>query len=151
MNLNYKELRVGGFFILVGLAFGLEAYFRIPIGSPARMGPGFFPLLLSTLLTFLGLLIGLQAWRSTGAPLHYVPWRGLALIMVAPIVFGFTVRGLGFVPAIAIATALTALASPGRTLTTIAALSIGLAAFCTALFIFAAGLPLDLVGPWLMR
>jgi hypothetical protein len=151
MNLNYKELRVGGFFILVGLAFGLEAYFRIPIGSPARMGPGFFPLLLSILLTFLGLLIGLQAWRSTSAPLHYVPWRGLTLIMIAPIVFGFTVRGLGFVPAIVTASALTALASPGRSLTALAALSMGLAAFCTLVFIVAAGLPLDLIGPWLMR
>src|SRR5690606_5265200 len=110
MNLDLKDLRAGGFFVLVGLAFGMEAYFRIPIGSPSRMGPGFFPILLSVTLTGLGLLICLSAFRSSSPRLAFVSWRGLLPVLGAPIVFGFTVRGLGFAPAVMLATALTALA-----------------------------------------
>jgi hypothetical protein len=149
MNLNFKELRIGGFFLLVGLAFGVEAYLRIPIGSPARMGPGFFPIVLSAILFGLGALICLQGFRSAAAPMNYAPLRGLALVMLAPIVFGYTVRGLGFLPSVAITTALTALASPGRKPIVVAALSIGLAAFCAVVFILGAGIPIDLIGPWL--
>lgn len=149
MNLNFKELRIGGFFILVGLGAGLQAYFNIPIGTPERMGPGFFPVLLSGLLAFFGLLICLQAFRSANVALNYVPWRGLLLIMIAPIVFGYTVRGLGFLPAVALTTALAALASAGRSLAAVAVLSVGVALFCTLVFIVGAGLPLDLIGPWL--
>jgi hypothetical protein len=151
MNVNVKELRVGGFFVLVGLAFGLEAYFKIPIGTPARMGPGFFPILLSIVLTGLGLLICLQTLKPDNAPMNFVSWRGLVLILAAPIVFGFTVRGLGFVPAVTITAALAAMASPRRSLLGVAALSLGLAIFCTVVFIYGAGLPIDLIGPWLHR
>jgi hypothetical protein len=151
MSLNFKDLRVGAFFVLVGLAFGLQAYFHIPIGSPARMGAGFFPILLSSVLTALGLMICLQAFRSAGARVVYVPWRGLLLILLAPIVFGFTVRGLGFAPSVIVTTAIAAFASPGRSLVGAALLAFGLTAFCVLVFIVGAGLPIDLIGPWLSR
>ncbi|MCC7348514.1 MAG: tripartite tricarboxylate transporter TctB family protein [Variibacter sp.] len=152
MSMNLKDLRVGGFFILVGLAFGLQAYFKIPIGTPARMGPGFFPVLLSIVLTGLGLLICLQAFRSAaGERMSYVSLRALVLILGPPILFGFTVRGLGFLPAVAITTALAALAAPGRSLIGVAVLSIGMAVFCTLVFVIGANVPIDLIGPWLGR
>lgn len=151
MRINVKDLRVGGFFVVVGLAFGLGAYFKIPIGSPARMGPGFFPLLLSIVLTFLGLLICLQTFRAPADPIRFVPWRGLLLLLAAPIAFGTTVRGLGFVPAVMLTSVLAAFASPQHRLEDVVFLAVGMAVFCTFVFIMAAGLPLDLIGPWLRR
>ncbi len=68
------------------------------------MGPGYFPLLLAGLLVLLGLVILVQRRRkvpaSRSAP---VAWRGMLFILPAPIFFGLTVRGLGFVPSLFLA------------------------------------------------
>ncbi len=63
------------------------------------MGPGIFPLVLAALLMLLG---ARRDHPRAGAPRRGEPigvfaWRGMVFILPAPIVFGLTVRGLGFV------------------------------------------------------
>ena len=90
------------------------------------MGPGYFPLVLAIVLIVLGAIILVQAVRVEGEPIGPIAWRGMLFILPAPIFFGLTVRGLGFVPSIfltaliaSFASArmkpLTALAAVGRT------------------------------------
>jgi hypothetical protein len=129
------------------LMFGQE----LEMGSSVRMGPGYFPTILSVLMMALGAVITVQALRAPmqEGSVGVLPWRGLALILGAPIVFGVTLLGLGLGPAVLLVVFATAWASRYAHLRSSGLLALGLAAFCTLLFIRLLGLPLPLIGPWL--
>ncbi len=138
----------GALFVAFGLFFGIGSL-DLEIGTSFRMGPGYFPLVLSGLLVVLGLVILAQATRVEGEPLGPIAWRGILFILPAPIFFGLTVRGLGFVPAIFLTALIAAFAShkmkPGMALILAAVLTV----FSVAVFSYALGLPFQRFGPWL--
>jgi hypothetical protein len=136
-------MAIGAGFLLNGL--------ELERGTSFRMGPGYFPTLLSVLMIGLGLLITVLAIRksATESGLGGVPWKGLALIIGATLLFGLTLRGLGLGPVLVLTVLATAWASRYATLTASVLLSVGLAAFCAFLFIKLLGLPLPLTCPWL--
>lgn len=136
-----KDLLAGLIFIAFGVAFGY-ASLNYQIGTAFRMGPGYFPLVLSAIIVLLGIVI--MAPAMTG-----LPWRGLVLIIGALIFFGLTVRGLGLAPSLFVTALMSAFAS--RQTGPVGAVLI--AAFLTAvsmlIFVWALGLPLRPIGPWL--
>ena len=148
MNANVKDLSAGLLFIAIAALFAAGTM-ELDLGTPLRLGPGAFPLLLAGILTLLGLIIVAQAFRHPTAHVVAVPWRGIVLIVLAPVVFGLTVRGLGLVASIALIVAVSAFASHRMSLKLAIALTIGLTVFCVLVFNVGLGLPLRLVGPWL--
>jgi hypothetical protein len=141
---------VGGVLVMaIGagfLLFGRE----LEMGSSFRMGSGYFPTVLSLLMIALGAALTALAWRAQpeeGAFAH-VPWRGLLLVLGATVFFGLTLRGLGLAPVLALVVLATAWASRYATWRSSVPLALGLAVFCTVLFIQLLGLPLPLLGPW---
>lgn len=148
MQINYRDAAAGGIFLAIAALFALGTM-DLAIGTPLRMGPGYFPLLLAAILGLLGLIILVKAVGKAQSPLTGVPWRGALFILTAPIVFGLTVRGLGLAPAVAIVVAISAFASRRATLALAAALTVGLTVFCVVVFSYGLGLPLPLVGHWL--
>ena len=139
----------GVLFIAFGLFFGLSSLLGLNIGTALRMGPGYAPLVLAGVLTLLGILILLGSLRSMPEPMGRLAWRGMAFLLPAPIIFGLTVRGLGFVPAIFLATLLAAFASPRMRTWQAVALALAVTVFATLVFSFALGLPFRRFGPWL--
>ena len=139
----------GAIFIAVGLFFAYQAAMTLDIGTAFRMGPGYFPLVLAIVLTLLGLIVLVQAMRIEGEPIGPIAWRGMAFILPAPIFFGLTVRGLGFVPSLFLTGLIAAFAStrmkPGMALL----LCAGLTLFSVIVFSYALGLPVQRFGPWL--
>lgn len=148
MQINYRDAAAGGIFLVIAAFFALETR-ELTIGTALRMGPGYFPLLLSGVLGVLGLIILLKAVGKEQSPLTGIPWRGAIFILLAPIAFGLTVRGLGLAPAIALVVAISAFASRKATLVLAAMLTIGLTVFCVLVFSYGLGMPLPLVGHWL--
>jgi len=142
---------VGGVVVMaIGVGFLLFGQ-ELPMGSSVRMGPGYFPTILSVLMIVLGLLIavlGLRGPTGESGP-SALPWRGLILIIGATLLFGLTLRGLGLGPVLVLTVLATAWASRYAKLRSSVLLSVGLAVFCSVLFIRLLGLPLPLVGPWL--
>ena len=100
----------GALFVCVGAFFALESL-GLEIGTAFRMGPGYFPLFLAGALILLGIVILVQATRVEGEPIGPIAWRGMLFILPAPIFFGLTVRGLGFVPSIFLTALIAAFAS----------------------------------------
>jgi hypothetical protein len=148
-RLNLRDVLAGLIFILIGASFALSAR-SIEIGTAFRMGPGYFPLLLSGLLMLIGAVIALSALANgTNESLGPVPWRGLVLVLAAPVVFGLTVRRLGLVPAIVITSVLSVYASRRAGSRLAAVMAAGLTLFCLAVFTYGLRLPLPLFGPWL--
>ncbi|MDR7278432.1 tripartite tricarboxylate transporter TctB family protein [Catenuloplanes atrovinosus] len=132
---SLPDVLAGGVFVVIGAAFvaGALGYDR---GTALRMGPGYFPLLVGAIVTGLGLAIvvkGLVAgevitWEA-------VPWRAIALIAAAVAFFGLSVGTLGFVPASVVTALLTALASRRVRPLTAVAVTAGLTAAATLIFV----------------
>jgi xanthine/uracil permease len=138
----------GALFIAFAAFFGFTSL-GMELGTAFRMGPGFFPLVLSILLAILGLVIIAQAVRVEGEPIGLIAWRGMAFILPAPVIFALTLRGLGFVPSIFIATLTASFASRKMSPLMAVVLSALMTLFTTVVFVYGLGLPFRLVGPWL--
>ena len=93
MNIkSQKDFFSGVMFMIVGGGFGWGSYTSYSIGNGARMGPGYFPLLLGVLLAGLGVAVLLtsilareeQADHEVGS----FAWRPLFFILLANLSFG---------------------------------------------------------------
>ena len=142
---------VGGLLILaIGAGFLLLGR-ELPVGSSFRMGPGYFPTVLSWVMVALGAAMAGLAWRAPHQEdaFGHVPWRGLVLVLGATVAFGLGLRGFGLAPVLVLVVFATAWASRYATWRGSVLLALGIAVFCSALFIKGLGLPLPLFGPWL--
>jgi hypothetical protein len=148
VTFDVKDIGAGLIFIAIGVLFALGSL-ELELGTPLRMGPGYFPLVLAGLLVALGLAIAAQGVGRPAAERMVVPWRGLVLILATPVVFGLTVRGLGLLPALLLIVLISSFASRRMSVPLALALCVGLSLFCILVFNLGLGLPLRLLGPWL--
>lgn len=91
-----KDFLAGLTFVAFGIAaivFG-SAY---PLGTAARMGPGYFPRILGILLIVLGGALALRALRITGPPLPGWKWRPVLIVLISVVVFGLLLTRIGLV------------------------------------------------------
>ena len=148
LSFSSRDLICGLLFIAVGLFFAIQSL-GLEIGTAFRMGPGYFPLVLAGLLVLLGIIVIIQGTQLQHEPMGPIAWRGMLFILPAPILFGLTVRGLGFVPSLFLTALLAAFASskmrPGVALMLVG----GLTLFSVIVFSYALGLPFRRFGPWL--
>ncbi|MGS2645738.1 tripartite tricarboxylate transporter TctB family protein [Streptosporangium sp. LJ11] len=146
---SLPDVLAGGVFVLIGGAFVVGAL-GYELGTPLRMGPGAFPLLVGAIVAALGLAIVVKGLVA-GEVIEFgpIPWRAVALIVLAVLFFGLTVRGLGFVPTSAVTALLTALASTRVRLLTAVAVAAGLTVAGTLIFVVGLQLRIPLLGPWL--
>lgn len=97
MNIkSQKDFFSGLMFMCVGVAFawGASTY---TIGTGARMGPGYFPLVLGVLLAALGGAItftSLVVETQDGDKIGKFAWKPLIFIITANLVFGASIGGL---------------------------------------------------------
>ncbi|MBP2542440.1 tripartite tricarboxylate transporter TctB family protein [Agrobacterium tumefaciens] len=148
--MDIKNIAASGTLVAVGIGFGISSIFTMDVGSAVKMGPGYFPLILSIVITVIGAVIGTKALRDTEVFRPQIaPLRALAAIIVAPILFGLTVRGLGFVPAVALTSLSAATAATGQRPLVVIAITLGITVFCLGVFYYGLGLPVRLIGPWL--
>lgn len=147
MSVDPTNAVCGALFILFGAVFGYQSL-GLEIGTAFRMGPGYFPLLLSGVLVLLGLVVLVQAMRVAGEPVGAIAWRGMAFILPAPIFFGLTIRGLGFVPALFLTCVIAAFASHRMKPPAALVLAAAVTLFSVIVFSYALGLPFQRFGPW---
>jgi Zn-dependent protease len=121
-----------------------------PLGSSARMGPGYFPAALGLLLAVFGAASVARSFVRAGEPIAPFAWRPLLLVLGSVVVFGLLVNGLGALIALPILILIAAMASRySRPDLTSAAALIGMTAFCVLVFIKGLGMPMPLIGSWL--
>jgi len=137
----------GAIFVGLGIFFAYQSL-GLELGTTFRMGPGYFPLVLACALILLGAVILVQATRVSGEPIGPIAWRGMLFILPAPVFFGLTVRGLGFVPALFFTGLIAAFASSRMKPLTALVLVAGLTLFSVVVFSYALGLPFQRFGPW---
>ncbi|HET8660918.1 MAG TPA: tripartite tricarboxylate transporter TctB family protein [Micromonosporaceae bacterium] len=146
---SFPDVLAGGVFVLIGGLFVVGAL-SYELGTPLRMGPGAFPLLVGATVAALGLAIVIKGLIA-GEVISFgsIPWRAVAVIALAVLFFGLTARRLGFVPASAVTAFLTTLASRRMRLLTAVAVAAGLTVASTLIFVVGLQLRIPLWGPWL--
>jgi hypothetical protein len=93
---SQQDFFSGLMFMVLGLAFAWGAT-TYPIGEGARMGPGYFPLLLGFVLAGLGAFIvfkSLVVETEDGEPMGPWAWKPLGFIVAANLLFGVLLAGL---------------------------------------------------------
>ena len=93
---SQKDFFSGVMFTVVGVAFawGASTY---NVGSGARMGPGYFPLLLGIVMAAIGLGImfsGLTVETEDGERIGKWAWKQVIYILGANLAFGILLGGL---------------------------------------------------------
>ena len=93
---SQKDFYSGLMFMLIGGAFAWGAT-NYSVGTGARMGPGYFPLLLGVVLAVLGACImfySLVEHTEDGEPIGKFAWRPIVFVLGANVAFGILLAGL---------------------------------------------------------
>lgn len=140
-----KDIVAGAIFLVFAIGFGATST-AYPMGSAAQMGPGYYPAVLAGVLGVLGAVIAVGGWRKPAERLVVVRPRALIAVLAAPLLFAITLRPLGFVPSVILTSLLATMAAPRMAWPHRVYTALGLALGCTAIFIWALGIPLPLFG-----
>jgi hypothetical protein len=136
-----QDLGAGIVFLLIGAA-GLYFGQDLAYGSAARMGPGYFPILLSGLIIAIGLVLAGRGITIDGPPIEAVHVRPLAVILAAILAFGALIDWIGLALTTALLTILAAYARRGVNLKETVLLAAGSAIFTVLVFVYALKQPL---------
>ena len=120
---SQKDFFAGLMFMAVGVAFAWGAT-TYKVGTGARMGPGYFPLMLGVLLAVLGSAITFKALvieTAGGDKIGRWAWKPLVFIILANLAFGvllgglpnFKVPAMGLIVGIYALTFISSFAEPG--------------------------------------
>ena len=93
---SQKDFYSGLMFMLIGGGFAWGAT-NYSVGTGARMGPGYFPLLLGIVLAVLGagiLFYSLVEHTEDGEPIGKFAWRPIVFVLGANVAFGILLAGL---------------------------------------------------------
>ena len=93
---SQKDFYSGVMFTVMGVAFAWGAT-TYTVGNGARMGPGYFPLMLGVLMAILGLIILFKALvveTEDGDKIGKWAWKPLFFIIASNLAFGVLLGGL---------------------------------------------------------
>ena len=133
-----QDLGAGLVFLAIGIA-GLYFGSELAVGTSARMGPGYFPVLLSGLIIVVGLVVGFQGLTVEGPPIEKVQLRPISFIIAAILIFGFLIESIGLALTAILLTIFAAYARPEVKLSETILLGVGLALFTVVVFVYVLG------------
>ncbi|MBP1318290.1 tripartite tricarboxylate transporter TctB family protein [Herbaspirillum sp. 1130] len=155
MKEGQQRFFTGILFAGVGLLFGIGAWRHYPLGTSASMGPAYFPVLLSSVLVAIGLLVLLQAdWPQRPffnfdvekarnlRPLIYVLASNFLFAILLKGVSSIGITEQGLVPAVFAATFVASMASNEHRTKPALILAGVLSAFFYIVFVLAMGMPI---------
>jgi Tripartite tricarboxylate transporter TctB family len=132
---------------LVAVAFSLAFLAgsgSLKIGTLMRMGPGFFPTLIAWCLLALGSIFIIKSLSHTGGSPDFPKLRPIVLIALGPVLFGLLLTKIGlFLTVVSITLVARAAMSEAWNFDSFI-MPLGLAAFCSAVFVFFLGQPIPL-------
>ena len=133
-----QDLGAGLVFLAIGIA-GLYFGSDLAFGTSARMGPGYFPVLLSGLIIVVGLVVGFQGLTVEGPPIEKPQLRPISFIIAAILIFGFLIESIGLALTAILLTIFAAYARPEVKLSETILLGVGLALFTVVVFVYVLG------------
>ena len=152
---HHKDFWGGMLFAVLGLLFaviarGLPGLTFMPgysMGTPARMGPGFFPFYLGAILFILGVVIAVNGVRGTPGEESRVEkfyWGPILYELGAVVLFGLLLKPVGMLLAGLLLVVVASLGSHEFRLKPMLILGLILTVFCAFVFVGGLKLPIPL-------
>lgn len=147
-RVGLSDVIAGACLCLIG-AFVIQQALGMQLGSPSRMGPGYYPLLLGFGCIGLGVAIvvleagGGEGRSSTG--LGRGAWRSGVLVPVSMVVFALLLERAGLAPACVALVCLASLAAPRFSVGRMIGLAIGTPVLAWLIFVVGLGLPFTVI------
>lgn len=151
-SISRTDLIAGVIVILIG-AFAFVEALGYPIGTTRRMGPGYFPIAVSTLMVVFGLaIIFIEGWRrrpdgAESDEAAAVPGgfrlRSVLANGVAFLAFGAMIEGLGLFISAAVAVLIASLADPRTPLLKAVIIALVVATASSLLFVYGLRLQME--------
>ena len=94
---SQRDFWSGLMFVVVGATFAIGAT-NYSMGTSARPGAGYFPLMLSVIMAILGAIVlfkSLTIESPGGDPIGSIAWKPLLIIVAAIAIFGILLERLG--------------------------------------------------------
>ncbi len=144
---NNRDVWAGAMLIATG-AVAIFMARNYAMGTTLRMGPGYFPTVLGGLLIVAGLYLAVMGLRRNEKIGGSWSLRALIILPLSLVLFGLLMEHAGFIPALLVLTFGSTIATTESRPLEAMLLSVGLTAFCVALFIYGLGLPYPLLASW---
>ncbi len=138
---DQKDFWSGILFIVFGCT-GLWLGRDFAIGTLSKMGPGFFPDLMSIALIGIGVLLGARSLVVPGDPLERIAFWPQLLILAGIVAFGLLIERVGLAVAVLAVAAISGIAAQGLRWYELAALALAMSAFAVVLFVTLLGQPI---------
>jgi len=132
-----KGVKLGDSVLLPGYA----------MGTPARMGPAFFPFWLGLILLALGVIIAINGVREKGGADSGFPkyhWRPILLVLGAVVMFGLILKSVGMIIAGVLLVVIASIGSKEFNIKKALLLGVILSVFCAFVFVGGLKLPIPL-------
>jgi len=137
---NNKDF-LGGLLLLGFGAIGFYMALDYPLGSALRMGPGYFPRVLSGIIMAFGAFVLIRGILTSEKVKGRWGWKPLAFITVALVAFGFMMDLVGLIPALVVMFFVAALGGHEYKFKEVAILTVAMSAFAVGVFVYGLGLP----------
>jgi hypothetical protein len=138
-----KDFWAGMMFAAIGAGAMLTAR-HYPFGTTLRMGPGYFPMVLSGILILFGIYVMLRGLYRYEKIQGNWSLRALVVLPLSMVVFGFLMDLAGFIPALVALVFVSAASGKEFKFLEVLLLSVFLIVMSLALFIWGLGLPYPL-------
>lgn len=143
-----REFYARAIYIAFGLA-GLWFGWAYPMGTAGRMGAGYFPKALSVFLVICGVVALMRGVSVAGPRLAPFKLRPILFIPLACALFGLLLEPVGFIGALMLLIALSAMASREFSWSPVAlAGAAALVAVSALIFVWGLSVPMPLIGRW---
>ena len=143
---SQRDFWSGLMFLVTGAGFAVGAT-SYSMGTSARPGAGYFPLILSVILTIMGAVVLFEALTietEDGEPIGDIAWRPLIVIVVAITVFGILLPRMGMLVTVPILIIMVSFAGDEFGWIGVIVSSVVLTAFAWLVFIKGLGLTIPL-------
>jgi len=141
-----RDFGAGLLFIVIGLG-GFWFGRNLNIGVASRMGPGYFPMMLSGLIAAIGLLTIAKSFTLEGPELEKPQLRPLFFVVLSMLAFGYLIERIGLALSVAVMIIIAAFARRAKfNIKETLALALGMGIF--AVFVFIYGLGQSLPAWW---
>jgi len=139
---------------IIYMAFGIGALIiarDYKIGTALKMGPAYFPAIVSSLLVLVGIISVARSFIKEGSPVGRFTLKGLLVVISSTVLFGFMLRGAGLIIALPVFVVSSFYASRWFSWRHSIVLAVGLTVFCGLVFLKGLGVPIPVLGSWFGR
>jgi putative tricarboxylic transport membrane protein len=114
------------------------------LGTPGKMGPGYFPIMLAVILGLLGLILVARAMLSGDEEVSRIKLVPLATMIVGVVLFGYTIQWLGLAISLMLTVAFAAAAGRESRPLEVVVMALALSVFSVTVFHYLLLLPLPI-------